>query len=116
MAFDGVPIGISDGLPACLHFYRGRCRVLGCPGLENALRAVGTVLVSSDRKDLYSLALQLELAYGGCYFSRNQGRYSAMSRERRPVTTRTRNQELEAVGADLRASIQNFSSRCVSIT
>ena len=61
MAFDGVPIGISDGLPAGLHFCRSRCRVLGCPGLENALRAVGTVLVSSDRKELDSPACLPEL-------------------------------------------------------
>ena len=45
MAFDGVPIGISDGLPKPLRFCLGRCRVSGCPGLENALRAVEMLLV-----------------------------------------------------------------------
>ena len=31
MAFDGVPIGISDGLPERRRFCLGRYRVLGCP-------------------------------------------------------------------------------------
>ena len=40
VAFDGVPIGVSDGLPQPRRFRRfrlDRYRVLGCPGLENAL-------------------------------------------------------------------------------
>ena len=37
MAFDGVPIGISDGLPKNRRFRLARSRVSGCPGLENAL-------------------------------------------------------------------------------
>ena len=40
MAFDGVPIGISDGLPQPRCFWRGRARVWGCTGLENALSAI----------------------------------------------------------------------------
>ena len=50
MAFDGVPIGIRDGLPAPRRCRLGRCRAWGCPGLENALGAVEMVLVPSDRK------------------------------------------------------------------
>ena len=41
MAFDGVPMGIGDGLPEPRRFCLGRCRVSGCPGLEKALGAVG---------------------------------------------------------------------------
>ena len=40
MAFDGVLISISEGLPQPRRFRRfrlDRYRVLGCPGLENAL-------------------------------------------------------------------------------
>ena len=48
MAFDGVPIGISDGLPKNRRFCLGRCRVSGCPDLENALGAVEMFLVPSD--------------------------------------------------------------------
>ena len=50
MAFDGVQIGIRDGLPAPRRFRLGRCRTWGCPGLENALGAVEMVLVPSDCK------------------------------------------------------------------
>ena len=45
MAFDGVQIGISDGLPERRRFCLGCCRVSGCPGLENALGAVATLRV-----------------------------------------------------------------------
>ena len=37
IALDGVPIGISDGLPKNCRFWLGRYRVSGCPGLENPL-------------------------------------------------------------------------------
>ena len=40
MAFDSVPIGISDGSPESRCFCHSRSRVSGCPGLENALGAV----------------------------------------------------------------------------
>ena len=50
MAFDGIPTGISDGLPEPRRFCLGRCRVSGYPGLENALGAVEMLLVPSDRK------------------------------------------------------------------
>ena len=46
MAFDGVPIGISDGLPKNRRF----CRVSGGPGLENVLGAVEMLVVPSDRR------------------------------------------------------------------
>ena len=36
VAFDGVPIGFSDGMPKNRRFWRGRCRVSGCPGLDPA--------------------------------------------------------------------------------
>ena len=52
MAFDRVPIGISDGLPENRRFCPGRCRASGCPGLENALGAVEVLLVPSDRSTL----------------------------------------------------------------
>ena len=45
MAFGGAPIGIGEGLTEEGRFWRGRYRVSGCPGLENALRAVEMVLV-----------------------------------------------------------------------
>ena len=45
MAFDGVPIGSSDGWQENRRFWRGRCRALGCPGQENVLGAVEMVLV-----------------------------------------------------------------------
>ena len=54
MAFDGVPIGISNGLSQPRRFRLGRSRVSGCPGLENALGAVEVVLVPSNRKDFDS--------------------------------------------------------------
>ena len=54
MAFDGDPIGITDGLPKNRRFRLGRCRVSGCPGLENALGAVEMLLVPSDREYLDS--------------------------------------------------------------
>ena len=47
MAFDGVPIGIGDGLPQPRRFCLGRCRVSGCPGLDNALGAVEMGIGSS---------------------------------------------------------------------
>ena len=50
MAFDGVPIGISDGLPKNRRFCLSRCRVSAGPGLENSLGAVEMLLVPSDRK------------------------------------------------------------------
>ena len=50
MAFDGVPIAISHGLPGGRRFWLGRCRVSGCPGLENALGAVEMLLVPSGRR------------------------------------------------------------------
>lgn len=37
MAFDGVPIGISDALPRNRRFWRGRARVSGSPVLEHWL-------------------------------------------------------------------------------
>ena len=49
MAFDRVPIGIGDGLPEPRRFRLGRCRVSGCPGLENAPGAVEMLPVPSDR-------------------------------------------------------------------
>ena len=61
MAYDGVPIGISDGLPEPRRFCLGRCRVSGCPGLENSLGAVEMVLVPSDRKYFDSPACLPEL-------------------------------------------------------
>ena len=61
MAFDGVPIGIGDGLPKNRCFRLGRCRVSGCPGLENLLGAVEMVLVPSDRKHFDSPACLPEL-------------------------------------------------------
>jgi hypothetical protein len=48
--FDGVPIGISNGLPEESRFRLGRARVSGCPGLETALGTVEMVLVPSDHK------------------------------------------------------------------
>ena len=50
MAFDGVPIGISDGLPEGRRWCLDCSRVSGCPGLENALGAVEMLLVPSDHK------------------------------------------------------------------
>ena len=52
MAFDGVPIGISDGLPESRGFRRSRAWVSGCPGLENALGAVEIFLVPLTRSTL----------------------------------------------------------------
>ena len=49
MAFDGVPIGISDGLPEPRRFCLARSRVSGCPSVENALGVVEMLLVPSDR-------------------------------------------------------------------
>ena len=46
MGFDGVPIGIGEVLTEEGRFWRGRCRVSGCPGLENALGAAEMVLVT----------------------------------------------------------------------
>ena len=54
MAFDGVPIGISDGFPEPRRWCLDRSRVSGCPRLENALCAVEMVLGPSDRKDFDS--------------------------------------------------------------
>ncbi len=50
MAFNGVPIGISDSLAKNRRFRLGNCRVSGCPSLENALGAVEMLLVPSDRE------------------------------------------------------------------
>ena len=61
MAFDGVPIGIGEGLPEEGRFCLSRYRVSGCPGLENALSAVEMVLVPSDRKYFDSPACLPEL-------------------------------------------------------
>ena len=47
MAFDGVPIGIRDGVPENRRFCLACCRVSGCPGLENALDAVEKGIESS---------------------------------------------------------------------
>ena len=44
MLFDGVPTGISDGLPEPRRFCLGRCRVSDCPSLENPLGAVEMLL------------------------------------------------------------------------
>ena len=52
MVFDGVPIGIGDGLPEGRRFCLGRYRALGCPGLENALGAVEMFLVPLARSPL----------------------------------------------------------------
>ena len=49
MAFDGVPISISDGLPKNRRFYLGRYGVSGCPGLENALGRGAVGRVGGDR-------------------------------------------------------------------
>ena len=46
MAFDGVPTGFGDGLPEGRRWCLGRCRVSGCPGLDNALGAVEMLRVS----------------------------------------------------------------------
>ena len=60
MAFDGVPIGISDGLPQPRRFCLDRCRVSGCPGLENALGEVEMLLVPLARSTLsYTRAPQV---------------------------------------------------------
>ena len=77
MAFDRVPIGISDGLPEPRRFRLGRCRVSGCPGLENALGAVEMLLVPSDRKYFDSPACLTtgRLCRVGLICPKNQGRY-----------------------------------------
>ena len=49
IAFDGVPIGISDGLAELLHFYLSHSRVSDCPGLENALGAADMLLVPNRK-------------------------------------------------------------------
>ena len=46
MAFKCLPIGVSDGLAQPRRFCLGRCRVSGCPGLENPLGAVEMLLVA----------------------------------------------------------------------
>ena len=81
MAFDGVPIGISDGLPQPRRFCLGRCQVSGCPGLENALGAVEMVLVPSDCNYFDSPACLAtgRLKLVGLIYPRNQGRYSFIS-------------------------------------
>ena len=61
MAFDGVPIGIGDGLPEGRRWCLDRSRVSGCPGLENALGAVEMLLVPGDRKYFDSPACLPEL-------------------------------------------------------
>ena len=78
MAFDGVSIGISDGLPENRRFCLARCRVSGCPDLENPLGAVEMLLVPSDRKHFDSPACLAtgRLSMVGLICPRNQGRYS----------------------------------------
>ena len=61
MAFDGVPIGISDGFLEPRRFCPGRYRVSGCPGLENPLGAVEMLLVPSNRNHFDSPAGLAEL-------------------------------------------------------
>ena len=77
MAFDGVPIGISDGLPEGRRWYLDCSRVSGCPGLENALGAVEMLLVPSDHKYFDSPAClatgRLSMVVFVC--PRNRGRY-----------------------------------------
>ena len=51
MAFDDVPTGIGDGLPKNRRVCLGSCRVSGCPGLENTLRAVEMVSVAAFGKN-----------------------------------------------------------------
>ena len=77
MAFDGVSIGISDGLPENRRFCLARCRVSGCPNLENPLGAVEMLLVPSDRKHFDSPACLAtgRLSMVGLICPRNQGRY-----------------------------------------
>ena len=61
MAFDGVPIGISNGLPEPRRFCLGCCRVSGCPELESAQGWVEMLLVPSNRKYFDSPACLAEL-------------------------------------------------------
>ena len=85
MAFDGVAIGISDGLPDNRRFCLGRCWVSGCPGLENALGAVEMLVVPSDHKRLDSAACLGPLCMVRLICPINQGRYSP----RRNFTSKT---------------------------
>ena len=50
VAFDGIPIGISDGLPEGRRFWLARFRGWGGPGLENVLGAVENLLVPPQRR------------------------------------------------------------------
>ncbi len=52
MAFDGIPIGISDGLPEGRRLCRARARISACPGLENALGEVEMSLVPGERNPI----------------------------------------------------------------
>ena len=82
MAFDRVPIGISDGLQENRRFCLGRCLVSGCPDLESALGAVEMFLVPSDCKYFDSPAClatgRLSMVSPIC--PRNQGRYIRRAR------------------------------------
>ena len=82
MAFDGVPIGISDGPPEPRCSCLDRSRVSGCPGLENALGTVKIVLVPSDRKYFDSPACLAtgRLSMVGPICPRNQERYILRAR------------------------------------
>ena len=83
MAFDGVPIGISDGPPEPRCSCLDRSRVSGCPGLENVLGTVEIVLVPSNRNHFDSLAClatgRLSMVDPIC--PRNQGRYIRRARD-----------------------------------
>ena len=78
MAFDGVPIGISDGLARNRRFWFGHSHVLRCRDLENAPGAVEMLLVPSDRKDFDSPACAEtdRLSMVGVICPRNRGRYT----------------------------------------
>ena len=82
MAFDRVPIGIGDGLPEPMRFWLGRCRVSGCPDLENPLGAVEMLLVPSDCKYCDSPACLAtgRLSMVGPICPRKQGRYIRRAR------------------------------------
>ena len=73
-AFDGVPIGISDGLPEEGRFHLGRARVSGCPGLQHALGAV-EMLPTQDPEMLRQCCLPYNrpVEYGGSYLSKISG-------------------------------------------
>ncbi len=78
MAFDGVPIGISDGLPEPRRFCLGRCRVSGCPSLENALGAVEKVLVTLRRRPVRPLQRYVD-EFSGCHGIRTMNTLDQMA-------------------------------------